>query len=155
MTLGCQDAQHRTGVPLGPTASNTEVLCWSVYTGCAQAQRAPAAALAQLPLATELAASAHVQEVFQPMFLLPCLSVALLWPIRHGKPQCPSLWEVGRAGREGTPGVLTACGGAARAGSYVRAHRPSFRRGHRQLALCLQQAGRTEVFPVPDVLGIQ
>lgn len=58
-------------------------------------------------------------------------------------------------GEKGHPGVLTACGGAARAACYVCAHRPSFHHGHRGLAPCLQQAGRTEVFPMPDVLGIE
>lgn len=65
-------------------------------------------------------------------------------------------WEVWvKLGEKGHPGVVTACGGAATAASVLRVHGLSLRQGHRGLGPCLQQAGRTEVFPMPDFLGIQ
>lgn len=92
MTLGCQDLQHRAGVPLGPTASNTEVLCWSVYTGSIQAQQAPTAVLAQLPLATELGVlMGRRSSTDASPFLLVCSPVVAVCEV----------W--GKAGREGTP----------------------------------------------------
>lgn len=140
MTLGCQDAQHRTGVPLGPTASNTKVLCWSGYTGSIQAQRAPTAALAQLPIAT---GSTHGQEVFQPRLplLLVCSPAVATWEV----------WV--KLGEKGHAGVVTACGGAATAASVLHVHGLSLHHGHRGLGPCLQQAGRTEVFPMNPVMS--
>lgn len=114
-TLGYQDAQHRTEeASLVP-----QPVTWKCFAGpCVRrlhpSPAAPATALAQLPLATVL--SAPVQEAFQPTLLLTCLCAAMLWPVCHGKRQCPSLLETGvKLGEKGRPGVLTACDGAATA----------------------------------------
>lgn len=154
MTLGCQDAQHRTGVPLGSTVSNTEVLCCP----CTQAASKPVEHLLQCWPSSHwppswlqvLMCRRSSSRCFSfPACLQPCCGQFTL-----GSCSVQAFWEVGRAERRAT-GVHTACGGTARAACYLRAHRPSFHHGHRGLAPCLQQAGRTEVFPVPDVLGIE
>lgn len=65
--------------PSGSTASNTEALCQSVYTGSIQAQHTYCSA-GTAPLATGIT---HRQEVFQPRLplLLVCSPAVAIWEV--------------------------------------------------------------------------
>lgn len=148
VTLGYQDARHRTKAPLSPTASDTEVLCWSVCIQAPSKASVHSYSAGSAPTCHS-AVSAPVQVAFQPTppYLLVCSPVVANLPSEAAvfKP----IGNRGKAGRERTPWL----DGAAPAVGCVRTSSSC------HLGACdvvpVSASREAEVFPVPDVLGTQ
>lgn len=140
VTLGYQDAQHGTEAPLSPTASDTEVLCWSVCTQVPSKASVHSYSAGPAPTCHS-AVSAPVQVAFQPTppHLLVYSHVVANLPSEAAvfKP----IGNRGKGGRGRTPWCCDSGDGAATAACCVRT-RSSFRRGAQGMSSLSQQAGR-------------
>lgn len=139
VTLGYQDAQHGTEAPLNPTASDTEVLCWSVCTQTPSKASVHSYSAGPAPTCHS-AVSAPVRVAFQPTppYLLVCSHVLANLPSEAtvSKP----IGNRGKAGRERTPWCSDSCDRAATAACCVRTSSSSVM-GLRGCRPCLSKQG--------------
>lgn len=151
VTLGYQDAQHRTEAPLSPTASDTEVLCWSVCTQVPSKASVHNYSAGPAPTCHS-AVSAPVQVAFQPTppHLLVCSHVVANLPSEAAvlKPT----GNRGKAGRGRTPWCCDCRGSYS---SMLYAHTLFLPSWGSEDGVPVSASREPEVFPVPDVLGTQ